>query len=95
MRTQPATPSYNGMDYSPYASPWYPSLKAQPPVQSRYSEGTVVIQVIDVAKKQMVWEAEVVDVVSPGKTTDPKLAIDGAVHAAFERYPVSPAKARY
>jgi hypothetical protein len=94
MRTQPATPAYNGMDYSPYVSPWYPSLKAQPPVQNRYSQGTVVIQLIDASKKQLVWEAEVVDVVSPGNLADPKVAIDAAVHAAFERYPAGEAKAR-
>ena len=94
MRTQPATPNYNGMDYSPYASPWYPSLKAQPPVQQRYTEGTVVIQLVDTSKKQLVWEAEVVDVVSAGRA-DPKAAVDAAVHAAFERYPVASAKFRY
>jgi hypothetical protein len=94
MRTQPATPNYNGMEFSPYASPWYPSLKAQPPVQNRYTEGTVVIQLVDASKKQLVWEVEVVDVVSPGRT-DPKAAIDAAVHAAFERYPIASTKARY
>ena len=94
MRTQPAALNYSGMDYSPYVSPWYPSLKAQPPVENRYTEGTVVIQLIDAQKKTLVWQAEVTDVVPGGPIADPKPAIDAAVHAAFERYPASDTKPR-
>jgi len=95
VRTQPATPSYSGMEYSPYVSPWYPSLKAQAPVQARYTEGTIAIQLIDAAKKQVVWEGAVTDAVTPGTITDLKPPIDKAVHAAFERYPSGASKSRY
>lgn len=54
-----------------------------------YTDGTVVVSLIDAKTKQVVWEGEVADVVrlpvtSPVSATQ---QIDGAVAKLFEKYP--------
>ena len=59
-----------------------------------YTEGTLNIDVVDSARKQLVWEGVVTDSVTPAKLDKVQPAIDAAVAAAFSKYPIAgPAKA--
>ena len=54
----------------------------------RYKQGTANIDVVDAAKKQLVWEG-----VAEGKITDemmknPQATIDGVITDMFAEYPV-------
>jgi hypothetical protein len=57
-----------------------------------YAEGSLNIDVVDVARKQLVWEGVVVGVISDQALADPRPAVDAAVGAAFARYPTRPTK---
>jgi hypothetical protein len=62
---------------------------------TQYTEGTLNIDVIDVARKQLVWEGVVTDSVTQKTFDNMQTAIDIAVAAAFEKYPIAgPAKAK-
>jgi hypothetical protein len=56
-----------------------------------YTEGTLNIDVIDAARKQLVWESVVKDSVTQKTLDNLQASIESAVAAAFEKYPV-PAK---
>ena len=59
-----------------------------------YTEGTLNIDVIDAARKQLVWEGVVTGSVTQAKLDNVQPEIDAAVAAAFSKYPVpGPAKA--
>jgi len=54
----------------------------------RYKQGTANIDVVDAAKKQLVWEG-----IAEGKITDkmmknPQATIDGVITEMFAQYPV-------
>jgi len=54
----------------------------------RYKQGTANIDVVDAAKKQLVWEG-----IAEGKITDemmknPQATIDGVITDMFAAYPV-------
>ena len=55
---------------------------------SQYREGTLNIDVVDAARKQLVWEGVVTDSVTQQMQDDVPGAVDAAVSAAFARYPV-------
>ena len=57
---------------------------------SQYREGTLNIDVVDAARKQLVWEGVVTDSVTQQMQDDVPGAVDAAVKAAFARYPVPP-----
>jgi len=57
-------------------------------VVSQYNEGTLNIDVIDAARKQLVWESVVSDSVTQKQLDNLPAAIDSAVAAAFAKYPV-------
>lgn len=62
-------------------------------VVSQYTEGTLNIDVVDAARKQLVWEGIVTGVITQTDLNNPQPAIDEAVTAAFAKYPVAgPAK---
>lgn len=68
----------------------WPLYPAETQVQS-YTEGTLNIDLIDAAKKQMIWEG-----VAVGRVTDETMAnlkpeIDEAVTAIFANYPIKAA----
>ncbi len=64
-------------------------------VVTPYKEGTLNIDVVDAARKQLVWEGVVTGSVTPSTLDNLQPAIDAAVAAAFAKYPVAgPAKAR-
>lgn len=56
-----------------------------------YQEGTLNIDLIDAARKQMVWEGVAVDRVTEKTMDNLKPAIDEAVKAIFAKYPVKTA----
>jgi hypothetical protein len=60
-----------------------------------YKEGTLNIDVVDAARKQLVWEGVVSGSVTQKTTDNLQSAIDVAVAAAFAKFPIAgPAKAR-
>jgi hypothetical protein len=58
-----------------------------------YPPGTINIDIVDAARKQLVWEAVVPGAIPPGAPEALKPAVDAAVKAAFEAYPKPPASA--
>jgi hypothetical protein len=62
---------------------------------TQYKEGTLNIDVVDVARKQLVWEGVVTESVTQQTLDNVQAAIDAAVAAAFAKYPVpGPVKAK-
>ena len=53
-----------------------------------YTEGTLNIDVVDVAKKQLIWEGTAVDAVTQKTLDNIQPAIDAFVVATFKKYPV-------
>ena len=53
-----------------------------------YTEGTLNIDVIDAARKQMVWEGVVIESVTQNTLDNLATAINAAVAAAFVKYPI-------
>jgi hypothetical protein len=56
-----------------------------------YQEGTLNIDIVDAARKQLVWEGLVTDIVTQEMLDNMQASIDAAVAAAFAKYPVQPA----
>lgn len=56
-----------------------------------YQEGTLNIDVVDAARKQLVWEGVVTDIVTQDMLDNLQASIDAAVAAAFAKYPIQPA----
>jgi hypothetical protein len=54
-----------------------------------YQEGTLNIDIVDAARKQLVWEGVVTDTVTHKMQDNMQSAIDTAVTAAFAKYPVA------
>lgn len=62
---------------------------------TQYKEGTLNIDVVDAARKQLVWEGVVTESVTQKTLDDIPAAVNAAVAAAFARYPVpGPAAAK-
>ena len=59
-----------------------------------YTEGTLNIDVVDAAKKQLIWESTAVDAVTQKTLENIGPAIDTFVGAAFSKYPVQSAAAK-
>jgi len=80
----PEPPFYYGYRYGYYA-PWsgyyYETLVRD------YTEGTLNIDVVDRARKQLVWEGIAIGEVSEKKRNDPATALPPVVARIFSRYP--------
>jgi hypothetical protein len=62
---------------------------------TQYKEGTLNIDVVDLARKQLVWESVLTDSITEKTFDNVQAAIDTAVAAAFAKYPIAgPAKAK-
>lgn len=61
---------------------------------SQYKEGTLNIDIVDQARKQLIWEAVVTDTITPKKRDKIDATIAGYVEAAFKKYPVKATKAK-
>ncbi len=83
---------YYGYRYGLYSAwPWY----ADQTTVTQYREGTLNIDVVDAARKQLVWEGVVTDVVTQKMLDNVQAAVDAAVAAAFAKYPIpGPVEAR-
>jgi hypothetical protein len=57
-----------------------------------YTEGTLNVDVVDTARKQLVWESVAVGAITDAKLQDLQGSVDGVVKAAFEKFPRAPAK---
>jgi Domain of unknown function (DUF4136) len=76
---------YYGYRYGMYGAwPYY----ADPTMVYQYTEGTLNIDVVDAARRQLVWEGVVTKSVTDQDRQDVKAAIDAAVAAAFAKYPI-------
>lgn len=76
---------YYGYRYGMYGAwPYY----ADPTMVYQYTEGTLNIDVVDAARRQLVWEGVVTKSVTNKDREDVKAAIDAAVMAAFAKYPI-------
>ena len=82
-----AGPSYGYYGYrSGFYSPW-PMYDET--VVTSYTEGTLNIDLIDAAKKQMVWEGVAVGSVSEKAQENLQPAVDSVVAAIFKQFPVA------
>ena len=75
--------SYRGGLYSTWP------LYADQTTMSQYKEGTLNIDVVDAARKQLVWESVVTDSVTQQMLDNVPAAVNAAVKAAFAKYPVA------
>ncbi len=57
-------------------------------IVSEYTEGTLNIDIVDAARKQLVWEGVVVGSVTQKTLDNMQVAVDTAVKAAFAKYPI-------
>jgi hypothetical protein len=79
-----------GMGYYGYRGGYYSAWPAyeSDTVVSSYTEGTLNVDVVDVARKQMVWEGVAVGSVSDKDADNLQPAIQRVVAKVFEKYPV-------
>ena len=75
---------YRGGLYAPW--PMY----IDQTVVTQYKEGTLNIDVVDAARKQLVWEGVVTDTVTQEDLQNLPASINTAVTAAFAKYPIPP-----
>jgi hypothetical protein len=75
-----------GWRYYRWGAPW--PMTVQRRIET-YTDGTVVVNLIDAKTKQVVWEGEVADAVSlpVGNPVSATHQIDGAVAKLFAKYP--------
>ena len=77
---------YYGYRYGMYSAwPMYHDST----VVHQYQQGTLNIDVVDAARKQLVWEGVVTKSVSQHDIDNMEAAINAAVAAAFAKYPVA------
>jgi len=84
-----STPVVVGMDYYRYRNGLYVAwpLYGNDVRTTRYSIGTASIDVVDAARKQLIWEGMAEGRLSSKVQKDPGPAIDKAVAEIFARYP--------
>ena len=76
---------YYGYRYGMYGAwPMYTDMTTV----TQYTEGTLNIDVVDAARRQLVWEGVVTKSITQQDRDDMKAAIDAAVAAAFAKYPI-------
>jgi hypothetical protein len=81
---------YMGAGYYGYRGGMYSAwpLYHDTTTVTQYKEGTLNIDVVDAARKQLVWEGVVVNSVTQEMLDDVPAAVNAAVKAAFVKYPV-------
>jgi hypothetical protein len=65
----------------------YPMYQDQTTV-SQYKEGTLNIDIVDVSRKQLVWEAVVTDTITEKKRDNLQKTVDDYMKAAFKKFPI-------
>ncbi|MEO6080194.1 MAG: DUF4136 domain-containing protein [Steroidobacteraceae bacterium] len=83
------TPVIVGVDYYRYRNGLYVAwpLYHDDVTTTQYQVGTASVDVVEAARKQLVWEGMAEGRLSRRAQKDPGLAIDNAVKEIFERYP--------
>ena len=76
---------YYGYRRSAFYAPW-PTYAYDTSVD-QYTQGTLNVDIVDAARKQMVWEGVAVGRVSEKTRDNPGPAIDAAVTDIFKKYP--------
>jgi hypothetical protein len=61
---------------------------------SQYKEGTLNIDIVDAARKQLVWEAVVTDTITSKKRDNLAKTTDDYMKAAFKKFPVPVSKTK-
>jgi peptide subunit release factor RF-3 len=82
---------FYGGGYYGYRDSWYSPWPqyAQETLVTNYKEGTLNVDVIDTARKQLVWEGVVTDSnVTQDELANLPIAINNAISAAFKKYPI-------
>jgi hypothetical protein len=77
---------YRGGMYSAY-----PMYQDQTTV-SQYKEGTLNIDIVDVSRKQLVWEAVITDTITQKKRDNLQKTVDDYMKAAFKKFPIPASK---
>lgn len=90
MRADTMPSSTMGMGYYGYRGGYYSAWPAyaSETVVSTYTEGTLNIDVVDIARKQMIWEGVAVGSVSEKDSDKLQPAVQRVVAKVFEKYPV-------
>lgn len=76
---------YYGYRGSMYGT--YPMYQDQTTV-SQYKEGTLNIDIVDLARKQLVWEAVVTDTITQKKRDNIQKTVEDYMKAAFKKFPI-------
>ena len=89
--TTPSGPSYGG--YYGYRSGYYGVWNGYDTQVTQYTEGTLTVDVVDAARKQLVWDGTAVGRVREKDRQNLQPAIDNVITQIFTRYPyrVTPA----
>lgn len=69
----------------------YPMYQDQTTV-SQYKEGTLNIDIVDVSRKQLVWEAVITDTITQKKRDNLQKTVDDYMKAAFKKFPIPATK---
>jgi len=87
----PSSSMYMGRGYYGYRAGYYsPWPMYDDTVVSTYTEGTLNIDLIDAARKQMIWEGVAIGSVTEKTLANLQPALDGSVTAIFKKFPVAP-----
>jgi len=88
VRTTPGSTFGYGYGYYGYRGGLYGAAAFPPEVQTvRYKTGTANVDVVDLSKKQVVWEGIAEARLTDKMMKDPRTAISGAITEMFAQYP--------
>ncbi len=89
--TTPSGPSYGG--YYGYRSGYYGVWNGYDTQVTQYTEGTLTVDVIDAARKQLAWDGTAVGRIRNESRKNPQPSIDKVITEIFAEYPspVTPA----
>jgi hypothetical protein len=93
LRTDTVPAPATGMGYYGYRGGYYSAwpMYDSETIVTTYTEGTLNIDVVDIAKKQMIWEGVAVGSVSEKDSENLQPAVQRVVAKVFTKYPVAAA----
>lgn len=90
LRVDSVPQMHMGLGYYGYRGGIYSSWPLYTNQVSSYTEGTLNIDLVDAARRQLVWEAVIVGNVTRNKLDNLQVAIDRAVAESFSKFPIAP-----
>lgn len=88
VRTTPGSTYGYGYGYYGYRGGLYGAAAFPPEVQTvRYKQGTANVDVVDLSRKQVVWEGIAEARLTDKMMKDPRTAIGGVIAQMFEQFP--------